>query len=78
MFCDISVCLKQPVIKKGVGRKKGGGTVSEREKILSIFKLLIWFGWRGSRNQSLHFNKCSDTVIHTDESQISGLKRSYF
>lgn len=28
-------------VRKGVGRKKRGGMVSEREKILSIFKLLI-------------------------------------
>lgn len=29
------------VIRKGVGKKKKGGMLNEREKILSNFKLLI-------------------------------------
>lgn len=45
MLMDPVDGLEEPenkgVIRKGVGRKKRGGMVSEREKILSIFKLLI-------------------------------------
>lgn len=46
MYCDVSIGgLELPENKGGIknreGRKKRGGMVNEREKILSVFKLLI-------------------------------------